>query len=86
MIAIFAMAYGLERLSLYSFLFALIVFLIGKIVFKPSRLRIPRIGRAPNGPFGLAKARADFLIHGRQLAEDGYSKVNGGKRILVSRS
>lgn len=42
---------------------------------RANRLRVPRIGKSPSGLFGLAKARADFLLNGRRLAEEGYAKA-----------
>ena len=60
---------------LWSCACALIFLGIDRIVSKSLNLHIPRIGKASNGFFGLARARADFLINGRRLAEEGYSKV-----------
>jgi hypothetical protein len=55
---------------------ASLAFFIGRFVFGNPKLKAPRIGKDPHGFFALAKARADFLINGRKLAEDGYSKVS----------
>ncbi len=49
---------------------------------RASRLRVPRIGKSPSGLFGLAKARADFLLNGRHLAEEGYSKARSFAMVV----
>jgi hypothetical protein len=65
-----------ERILLASFFVcASLAFFVGRLVFGNPKLKAPRIGKDPHGFFALAKARADFLVNGRKLAEDGYSKV-----------
>jgi hypothetical protein len=65
----------------YGFIFvllgcSLLAFWLLLIPRKP-RLHIPRIGKSPHhGIFALATARADFLVNGRRLAEEGYRKVS----------
>ena len=45
------------------------------LIAKKSKDSIPRIGMSPYGLFALQKARADFLVNGRHLVEEGYEKV-----------
>lgn len=54
----------------------LIAFLIQTVRFKSPKLNIPRIGKSPSGLFGLANARADFLVNGRKLVEEGHKKAS----------
>jgi len=66
-----------EKVLIVSFFVcASLAFFIGRFVFGSPKLKAPRIGKDPHGFFALAKARADFLVNGRKLAEDGYSKVS----------
>ena len=60
---------------LWCFTCAFVFIGINTVVPKAPKLHIPRVGKSNKGFFGLAKARGDFLVNGRRLAEEGYSKV-----------
>jgi hypothetical protein len=60
---------------LYTFICALAAFAIEYALLRAPRPKVPRIGKEPTGVVALAKARADFFVNGRHLAEEGYSKV-----------
>lgn len=39
-----------------------------------AKLRVPRVGKDPN-IFGMATAKADFLVNGYRYIEEGYEQV-----------
>ncbi|CAG8971545.1 hypothetical protein HYALB_00005441 [Hymenoscyphus albidus] len=56
--------------------FSLIAFILQSLFLKGPKLNLPRIGKSPHGLFGLANTRADFMINGKSLVEEGYRKAS----------
>jgi hypothetical protein len=64
-----------SRLFQYMFAGLGIIIWIGLELQKRGRSTLPRIGKDPKGMRGVAAARDYFLHNGRQLVEEGYTKV-----------
>lgn len=74
-----------QRLFQYVFAVLGVIIYVGLELQKRGRSTLPRIGKDPKG-LGVAAARDYFLHNGRQLVEEGYTKVGDASTYQAFRS